>query len=169
MDNSRIVHFKKSEEIFDIAQKLFNEQQALLKGLFGFDVDVQHVGSSSMLGALSQADLDIQIRVDPENFNAAVEMMQTYATAKHMEIWTDQFAAFMKKENELPTDYVVTIFDSKYDDFYKVRDYLKTHPDVLAEYNALKQEYEGREYSEYSKAKVAFLGGNGKVKFLNYV
>lgn len=168
MNNERIVYFKKTEETFDIARGIFQNESQKLKDLFYFDVDIQHVGSSVIPGALTQADVDIQIRVNDEHFTQAVEVLNNYANSKHPEIWTDEFAAFTSSSNELQTDYVVTVINSRYDDFYKVRDYLIANPDTLTEYNNLKASYNGKPYAQYSKAKVEFLGGNGKVRFIDY-
>ena len=166
MDPSRIVHFKKTEEIFDIAQKLFNEQKNFLLDNIPSPVDVQHVGSSSIPGALTQADLDIQIRTTKENFEKTVGILKRHFDVKHLDNWTNEFVSFTSIKNILPTDFIVTIEHSRYDHFYKTRDYLKAHPEMLSKYNAMKQLYEGKIYSEYSDAKKLFFCGNEKVRFL---
>ncbi len=169
MDPSRIIHFKKTEDIFDVVQRLFNEQKTFLLNKIPCPVDIQHVGSSSILGALTQADLDIQIRVTKDNFEKTVEILRNFFDVKHSEDWTTEFASFVNTKNALPTDYIVTIEDSRYDHFYKTRDCLKGHPKMLSKYNAMKRLYEGKKYSEYSDAKKLFFGGNGKVRFLDSI
>jgi GrpB-like predicted nucleotidyltransferase (UPF0157 family) len=63
---------------------------------------------------------------------------------------------------------MVTVMYSDYDDFYRLRDYFIENPDVLKEYNDLKRKFEGKTYADYRKAKDEFLGGNGRVRFLEY-
>jgi GrpB-like predicted nucleotidyltransferase (UPF0157 family) len=61
---------------------------------------------------------------------------------------------------------MVTVVGSKYDDLYMTRDALATNEQLKKEYNELKRQFEGKPYSEYKKAKMAFLGSNGNVRFL---
>jgi GrpB-like predicted nucleotidyltransferase (UPF0157 family) len=131
------------------------------------EADIQHVGSCAVPGALAKFDIDIQIRVKSAHFNKVVGVMENNFFLKHQELWTDEFAIF-KKNSEPPFDYMVTVIDSRYDDFFKVRDFFLANPEMLQEYNKLKKECEGKIYSEYRDAKKAFLGGNGKVRFLKY-
>ncbi len=93
--------------------------------------------------------------------------MQKNYTTKHPELWKESLAMFSNHQEYL-IDLIVTIIDSKYDDYYRVRDAFIGDPELLAEYNNLKRQYEGKLYAEYREAKMNFLGGNGKVKFLDY-
>ena len=160
------VHFLPPEEIFDKASVVFKDQKKNLEALLP-PVDIQHVGSCAVPGAWGKFDIDIQIRVNQSDFADVVAIMKSNFEEKHPEIWTDEFVAFSNNKQYL-IDLVVTVIDSKHDDFYRVRDALIANPELLEEYNALKRQYEGRPYDEYRKAKMAFLGGNGKVSFLTY-
>lgn len=164
MNDSDLVHFYTSEEIFDEANAIFEEQKKELEVLFP-NADIQHVGSCAVPNALSKFDIDIQIRVDAADFDDVVEIMSGGYDKKHPELWAEQFAIF-RGVSENPIDYLVTVIDSKYDDFYKLRDYFIAHPDILQKYNELKKQYEGKSYSLYREAKAGFLGNNGDVRFL---
>jgi GrpB-like predicted nucleotidyltransferase (UPF0157 family) len=163
MQDSDPVHFFESEEIFEKASSIFEQEKASLQVLLP-DADIQHVGSCAISGALAKFDINIQIRVGDSEFQNCVEMMKSVYSEKHPELWNHSFAIF-KKDN---IDYLLTLKNSKFDDFYRVRDYLIANPKILQEYNDLKRGYEGKPYSEYRKAKIAFLGGNGQIKFLQY-
>ncbi len=168
MKDFDIVHFLPSEEIFEKADFIFNERKNFLTNLIP-EADIQHVGSASVPRLVGKLDVDIQIRVDSLVFEKVIEIMKTTFLSKHPELWTDGFAIFKNKE-ELPieVDYVVTVIGSKKDDFYRVRDFFISNPEVAKEYNELKKQYEGKPYCEYRNAKAAFIGLPGEVKFLKY-
>ncbi len=167
MNDTELVHFFSSEEIFGKARTIFNEKKDQLITLLPI-VDIQHVGSCSVPGAVGKFDIDIQIRVEREQFRTVVEIMKLHYIPKHVELlWNNNLAVFKSKEG-VQIDYLVTVKGAREDDYYRVRDYLVSHPEKLKEYNQLKLQYEGKPYAEYRKAKSEFLGGNGTVGFLDY-
>ncbi len=163
---SEQIHFLSFEEIYPKARKYFEEEQKkILSACPG--VLVEHVGSSAIPNSITLGDLDIQIRVDKELFPITAKTLGTMYHINHPNLWTDEFALFHWKDNpNIQMSVVLTVIDSSYDDFFKSRDFLKSHPDVLEEYNTLKREYEGKSYKEYSSAKVAFWGPNGNNRLL---
>ncbi len=165
MNPDDIVHFLPAEELFEKAAVVFVAQKRELENVLP-PVDIQQVGSSSVPGLIGKFDVDIQIRTTKEQFKDVVAMMQKKYVPKHPEIWDDGFATFCNNKKYL-IDFMVTVVGSKYDDFYKVRDALIANKQLMREFNELKRQYEGKTYGEYKKAKVAFLGGNGRVKFLD--
>lgn len=162
-----IVYFYPSDNNIEIIGKLFLEQKIFLESLIPYVVDIQHVGSSSILGALSKGDLDIQIRVSSENFEKIKEILNLNFKSKRQELWNEGFSIFGNEEKGISIDYMITTIDSSADDFYKVRDFLRKNPAMLARYNEVKKIYHGKNYSEYRIAKSEFFGGNGRVKFLD--
>lgn len=166
MNPEDIVHFLPTEEIFEKAAIVFDAQKKELESILPA-VDIQQVGSCAVPGMIGKFDVDIQIRTTFEQFQKVVQILEQNYTPKHPEIWTDEFVAFSNNKEYL-IDLVVTVIDSKHDDFYRVRDALITNPELREEYNNLKKRYEGKSYGEYRKAKMEFLGGNGKVSFLTY-
>ncbi len=166
MNDEKIMHFLSSEEIFEKAREVFEREKKVLESVLP-ETNIEQVGSSAVPGAIGKFDIDIQIRTIPAHFTETVEIMRLHYPEKHPELWTDEFAIFRSEESEL-VDYMVTVIYSKYDDFYRVRDHLIANPDILEEYNNLKRGFEGKTYAEYRKAKAEFLGGNGRVRFLEY-
>lgn len=166
MNPEEIVHFLPSEELFEKAAIVFEAQKKELEGMLP-SVDIQQVGSCAVPGMIGKFDVDVQIRVALEQFQEVVEKMHQHYMPKHPEIWTDSFVAFSNNK-EYFIDLVVTIIGTKHDDFYRVRDALIADEKLREEYTALKKSFEGKTYAEYSKAKRDFLGGNGKVRFLEY-
>lgn len=166
MNPNDIVHFIPAEELFEKAAIVFNTQKKELEAILP-KVDIQQVGSGAVPGMIGKFDVDIQIRTTIEQFKEVVLILHKQYTPKHPDIWTDDFVIFSNNKEYL-IDIIVTVINSKYDDFYRVRDALIANPNLLKEYNELKRQYEGKSYGEYRNAKIAFLGGNGRVRFLNY-
>lgn len=164
MKNQEAVHFFESEEIFEKAKNIFNRKKEEIEKMIE-DADVQHVGSCAIPGAVGKFDVDVQVRISKDSFDKSVEVLYKQYNRKHPELWNGEMAIF-EQEDEVQIDIVLTVIDSKYDDYYKVRDYLINNPEKLEEYNELKRSFEGELYSEYRKAKAEFLGSNGDVKFL---
>lgn len=167
MINDDIVYFLSSEELIKSTEETSTLVINLLKELLPFS-DVQHVGSSSVPGAIGKLDLDFQIRVDEKKFEKTINILTSQFQEKQKLLWREGFAIFKTKKNNIPIDLVVTTKDSIYDDCYKVRDELRSNKNLLEEYNKLKMKYQGKLYSEYSKAKRKFLGENGNVGFLKH-
>jgi GrpB-like predicted nucleotidyltransferase (UPF0157 family) len=166
MHSEEIVHFLPTEEIFEKAKVVFENQKSELERILP-PVDIQHVGSCAVPGMIGKFDVDIQIRVTKEKFSEIVENLKKNYKHKHPEMWTSEFAIFSNNK-EYHIDLVVTVIDSRYDDFYRVRDALIADPNLLKEYNNLKRKFEGKKYAEYREAKMKFFGGNGNVRFLKY-
>ena len=165
MINDDLIYFLSSEELIKSTQETSIELDNLLKELLPFS-DIQHVGSSSIPGAIGKLDLDFQIRVEEKDFEKVIDILNSNFKEKRKELWKEGFAIFKTIKNNIAIDLVVTVKDSIYDDCYKVRDELRSNKNILEEYNKLKMKYQGKPYSEYSKAKCEFLGGNGNVRFL---
>jgi GrpB-like predicted nucleotidyltransferase (UPF0157 family) len=153
------------EDIFSTAERLFLEQRELIQALIP-SAQVEHVGSSSIKGSINVGDLDIQVRVVQEDFRRAEKALQSLYKVHHPELRNDQFAIFKSKEYELPIGVMLTVIDSKYDEFYKQRDLLRNNPTLLAKYNDLKRSFEGKPIQEYKKAKSDLFGPNGDSRFL---
>ena len=149
-----------NQDIFSIAEKLFLQQKELILALIP-SAQIEHVGSSSIKGATNIGDLDIQVRITQENFEQAERVLQSLYTVHHPELRNDQFAIFKSEKHELPIGVMLTVIDSKYDEFHRLRDLFINNSELLARYNELKKSYEGKPVQEYKKAKREFFGPNG--------
>ena len=70
-----IVHFRPSSECKDTADRLFAEIQEKLTVLLPF-ADIQHIGATAVLGLLTKGDLDINVRVQSNTFDSAVDALK---------------------------------------------------------------------------------------------
>ena len=155
-------HLKKYEEIHLLAEKFFDEQKSRIQKVFP-NIQVEHVGGTSIPGSLTFGDLDIQIRVTKEQFSQVRDVLKDFYHENKLELWTDELALFHWKDHpQISMSIVLTAIDSAYDEFYKTRDLLRARPDLLEKYNNLKQQYEGKSIEEYRIAKRAFFGPNGQ-------
>lgn len=156
--NDATCHFVPVEEVWDEIHEFFKvEKEELLKQLVGIPVAVEHIGGSTVPGSLTKIDVDIQVRVDRDNFQPVIERMKNYATVNHPNIWTDDRAIFKIREKKFETDYIVTVLGSESDACYPgVRDLLMSDPQLLKDYNNLKKSFEGKPYKDCRVAKKQF-------------
>lgn len=149
--------FESLEDLQEKIQEVFAREKDRLQNLLPEDTDIQHVGSSSIPGALTKFDVDIQIRVPKAHFQNVQEMLEKQYSSHHTNLWEESlFAIFQTKEGER-VDLMLTAIDSDYDNFYKVRDYLTAHPKMLQKYNTLKKSAEGKTIEEYRELKNTFF------------
>jgi hypothetical protein len=58
-------------------------------------VEIEHVGSTSIPGALTKGDLDLLVRVDAAGFDAAVVTLRGLYAVHQPENWTPTYASFL--------------------------------------------------------------------------
>jgi len=119
--------------------------------------DVEHVGGSSFPDMPTKGDLDIQIRVDSKDFNRAIADCESMFIWRHKKIWTDEFTLFADPNAKLKVDIMLTVKDSAYDSFYKIRDAMIRNPEIRQRYLDLKKEYPDFLTEEYRQAKHLFF------------
>ncbi|MBP7831593.1 MAG: GrpB family protein [Candidatus Pacebacteria bacterium] len=137
-------------------KSLFEEYKHQIEKLLPA-ADIQHVGGSSIPGAITKGDLDIQIRIRLEDMEAAITALDTIFERKHEELWNKNFAIFVDRKVEPSTDIMISVIDSAYDTFFRVRDLLIADAGLLEKYNELKKKYAAEPYAIFSKHKRAFF------------
>ncbi|BDG47393.1 GrpB family protein [Parageobacillus sp. KH3-4] len=150
------VHFLEQNHFHEQAEKTFLEQKKKILRLLP-EADVQHVGSTAIPNSLTKGDLDIQVRVPAEMFNAAVEKLSTLYAINEGSVQTDYFRAFQDDTFDLPLGVQLTVIDSKLDVFWKFREVLLANDAYRAEYDELKKAYEGKSMEAYREAKQRFF------------
>ena len=93
-----VVHFEKSEYFRLKADELFNEQRRILQTKLPF-ADIQHVGGTVIPGLLTKGDLDINVRVQSEDFEGAVELLKELYEINQPENWSDVYASFKNDDS----------------------------------------------------------------------
>ncbi len=150
------VNFFDSELFNEKAEKTFVLHKNKIKELMP-EVDIQHVGSTAIPNSITKGDLDIQVRVDPQQFSKAVELLSNLYEVNEGSIKTDTFRAFKDDNTNPPLGIQLTVIDSEYDFFWKFREVLMANKSYRDEYDNLKKEYEGKAMDVYREAKDKFF------------
>mgnify|MGYP001615344853 FL=1 len=151
------VTFKKYEDIYGQAKRIYQEHEEKILKALPF-VDIQHIGSTAIPNSVTKGDLDINVRISREHLDYAIEELKKFYEINQPENWTSTFASFKNDNNfDLPVGVQLTVIDSEYDDFTKLRDILLKDKKLLEEYNQMKLKYEGKDMDDYRKEKSEFF------------
>lgn len=167
-DPNSIVTLVNSDSIRPEIERLYSAEERRLSALLT-EAKLEHVGGTSLPNSPTKGDLDIQIRVNSDSFETAKELMSQSYEPNVPERWTSGWASYNKKisEDERPVGYQLTVVDSEFDEFYKLRDRLISDKGLLKKYNDFKRSFEGKTHAEYRQAKDSFFGPNGSNKLLD--
>ena len=149
-----IVHFVKTGNITERIEALFVSEKQKLEALF-LNAFIEHVGGTSVPGAILKGDLDINVRVESQDFQEATETLKRLYEVNQLDNWTPGFASFKDEPRDLGIQ--LTAIGSKDDYFVAQRDYLRNHPRKVEELNTLKEKFEGRDMNEYREEKRKFF------------
>jgi GrpB-like predicted nucleotidyltransferase (UPF0157 family) len=119
--------------------------------------DIRHVGATSTPGALTKGDLDIAVRVIAEDFAAAQAMLDASHFQNLKSVRDATFSAYEADGFAIPVGVQLVVRGSRLDVFERVRQALLSDPVRLAQYNALKQRFDGQPMADYRAAKAAFI------------
>jgi GrpB-like predicted nucleotidyltransferase (UPF0157 family) len=150
------VSFKPASFFKDIAANVFEGQRKRLLNQLPF-AEVHHIGSTAIPGSITKGDLDVNVRVRPQEFAKAVERLRAMYAINQPTNWTATFASF--KDSRVGMDFGVqlTTIGSSEDTFLVHRDILLSHPELVEQLNILKISYEGKFMEEYRRAKADFF------------
>lgn len=141
---------QKAEEAF------IKERDKLLKILP--KADIQHIGSTAIPNAMTKGDLDLQVRVDKDDFTEVIEQLKKFYEINQPNNWTENYASFKDGERDMPVGIQLTVSDSDDDkQFQEQQQLLSSNPEVLKEYNEVKLSFEGKDISEYRAAREKFF------------
>ena len=151
------VHFQ-SEAVFrERACLLAAEQSARIRTLIPAAA-VEHVGSTSIPGALTKGDVDLLVQVEAGDFDAAVTSLRALYEINQPENWTGTFASFKDDTSfALPFGAQLAVTGSDAYLFVRLRDRLASDPVSLERYNAIKRAHEGGDMHAYRAAKGEFI------------
>ena len=120
---------------------------------------VEHIGATSVPGALTKGDLDLLVRVPADRFGAAVTALEAEYAIHQPENWTPRFASFKEApEGDVPVGLQVVVSGGESDRLFREwRDRLSRDPALLESYNELKSRHAGDEPDAYVDAKARFI------------
>jgi hypothetical protein len=125
----------------DVARAVFAAQRRRLRHL-GVPGELLLVGGCCVSGALTRGDVDLHLRVPPDAFAHAVNLLRDHYPVVHPEIWTTTLATFdvpPGAPGDPPAGLAATPLASEHDlRFTRSWQLLAADPALLAEYNAAK-------------------------------
>ena len=152
------VRIRPQADIRAAAQAAFETHRARIVELLP-DAEIEHVGSTSIPGALTKGDVDLLVRVEDNAFAAASATLQELYAVHQPENWTPTYASFRDSKATDPPVGVQLAVTGSTDDalFGPFREALIRDPVLLAEYNELKLRHDGANYERYTKVKGEFV------------
>jgi GrpB-like predicted nucleotidyltransferase (UPF0157 family) len=127
------IRIRPEEELRVTVAAAFETHRARISALLP-DAEIEHVGSTSIPGALTKGDLDLLVRVDTTGFDTAVLVLRARYAVHQRENWTPTYASFVDPDASDPPVGV-----------------------LLAAYHRLKLDLDGEDYEGYTDAKGAFV------------
>ena len=121
------------------------------------EAECHHIGGTSVAGALTKGDLDIQVRVRAEELPRADAILAKHYDRNITSTLTPTFSSFKDDRADPPLGIQVTAIGGPEDHFVALRDYLVAHPEANERYNRLKRSFEGASMDEYRAAKSAYI------------
>jgi len=140
----------KVNAIFEILEK--RVRRALPK------VDIEHIGSSAIIGAVSKGDLDMLVRVSRVDFNQALSEIQAMGfTIKEGTLRTDSLCMLVTEEFDADVAIQLIEAGSEFEDFIRFRDLLNADSKLVKTYNELKMNSIHLSPDEYRAKKAIFI------------
>ena len=149
------------ENEYDTWKRMFEEEKNILNGIFNNSFEIEHVGSTSVRDLVAKPIVDIAIGVKSlDELNQYMPQLKERYTIKENINYKE---ILLIKETENETFFLIHVLpknDTRYQNMIKFRDILINNPNVLKEYEQLKQEL-AKEYQnnrqKYTQAKNEFI------------
>ena len=119
--------------------------------------DIRHIGATAVSGCLTKGDLDLVVRVPPDDFEDADRVLSQLYPRNKGSGQTSTFSAFEDASRDPHLGVQLVSADGPFDFFHQFAEALNGSPDLLHAYNTLKREYVGRDMATYRRAKDAFV------------
>lgn len=158
-----MIFYEYSDYINNI-EPVFNELKEKLQGYLP-EARIEHIGASSLRGAVSKGDLDIFIGVDRNSFSEAIDcLIQNGFKEKEDTFRCDELRMLVLSDQSIDIAVQVVVKASEFEKFITFRDILSSNNSLLERYNKLKRDSSGLEESVYRARKSEFIEGvlNGK-------
>lgn len=143
-----------------------NEYQERINMLFGLykpkinhllpNARVEHIGSSSVPGAISKGDLDVFVGVNPHQVECSVLALRGLGfLEKKNTLRTPELCMLELSESNIAVQVVAN--GSEYEFFIEFRNALLNSTKLLSAYNQLKKNCAGCNETEYREIKSKFI------------
>ncbi|MFM9942636.1 MAG: GrpB family protein [Hyphomicrobiaceae bacterium] len=157
MSEEQIFTLVDTEQARAAALALFDSLMPLLTSRLPPSADIRHIGATAVPGCLTKGDLDIVVRVPPEDFSAAEAALSKLFARNVGSARTHDFSAFEDASRNPPLGIQLTAIGGEFDSFHHFVEALLASPQLVAAYNALKRDWNGAGMADYRKAKDEFV------------
>jgi GrpB-like predicted nucleotidyltransferase (UPF0157 family) len=110
-----------------------------------------------MPDGVTKGDVDLNIRVPPNNFAGAVDLLRQRYDIAQPGNWSPTYASFSDPSRALPVGLQVTVIGSADDFLVPLRDLMRSDAGLRHEYDRVKRDAAGLGPDGYWAAKNAFL------------
>jgi GrpB-like predicted nucleotidyltransferase (UPF0157 family) len=145
-----------SDDVLPRARTVLRRERRRLKGIVAGELVL--TGGASVPGALTVGDIDLHLRVPPPAFATAVDALQELYDVALPEIWTETLATYVVRGEDvgIAVTPIGSVHDRRFTDAWQR---LRTHPELLAEYNEMKRRQADADEATYLAAKAEFFDG----------
>jgi GrpB-like predicted nucleotidyltransferase (UPF0157 family) len=138
------------------AQRIYNILRERCSGLVP-NSEIEHIGSTSIPGALTKGDLDVLVMVSTSEFSAAREILDQEFERNHEMDPEPEFVSYSGTLDGL--DFGVQLIpkgETKFG-FIELRETLRESQELLSKYNDIKRGKKDASMEEYRAAKSSFI------------
>ncbi|MDR7039050.1 hydroxypyruvate isomerase/GrpB-like predicted nucleotidyltransferase (UPF0157 family) [Methylobacterium sp. BE186] len=153
----RLVPAALLDEARQRADALFQAVAGDLRAVLPPGSAIEHVGATAIPLCLTKGDLDVAIRVRPEDFETCRRILAGRFAPNAGSVATPTFRAFADAGSDPSLGLQLVVRESEFDVFTRFRDRLRAEPGLVAAYNALKLRHAGGAMETYRAAKSAFI------------
>ncbi|MGN5754722.1 GrpB family protein [Acinetobacter calcoaceticus] len=148
--------FLEPEQYQQRCVQLFNSYKKDISTLLPF-AKIEHIGSSAIPNAISKGDLDIYVKVKPDQFEFAIAQLKALNfIEKQNTLRTDELCMLESLNND-DVAFQIVVTDSLFTFFLTFRNKLMDSPTLVNEYNQLKLECSHLDHDQYRTIKTGFI------------
>ena len=152
--------FVMSDTVMEEAAAAFDEHRGRIRERLP-DVEILHVGGTSIRGVLTMGDVDMQVRADKQSFEAVRDVLTELYEPYYVDVWHPEGAYFRAPDSQPRVEIALSAIGSL-DDLHHGGAWQRIAADdeLVERYNALKREHEGGSIDDYLAAKRDFFRDN---------
>jgi GrpB-like predicted nucleotidyltransferase (UPF0157 family)/GNAT superfamily N-acetyltransferase len=151
------VKFLEPQAYQPLAREIFDHLRPLIRQTLPA-ARIEHVGSSSIEGAVSKGDLDIFVGVEPEGFEEAIAAIESLGFRIKTESFRNEsLCPFESDAYPLPVGLQLVVNRSEFECFLAFRNRINADGNLLSEYNRLKRQASDLSDDEYRRVKSQFI------------
>ena len=152
------VNFAPELAFRESVDRLFARVEAQVRALLPGS-DIQHVGSTAIPGSLTKGDLDVQVRVTSDKYDAAKELLSKLYAVNLGGFASRDAISFEDYSSQPSLGVHLTVIDGSADFQWRFRDLLVASTALREEYDQLKRRFHGGSMAKYRDAKATFVAG----------